>query len=45
MKENGNSEVKNDKNNHKSMSIINRFITTSNKLQVNSLNLEYDNKK
>lgn len=27
------------------MSIIYRFITTSNKLQVNSLNLEYDNKE
>jgi hypothetical protein len=45
MKEYGNSEIKNDKNNHESMSIINSFVTTSNKLLVNSFNLEYDNKK
>ena len=45
MEEYGNSEIKNNKNNHEPMSIINCFIITSNKLLVNVLNLEYNNKE
>jgi hypothetical protein len=45
MEEYSNSKIKNNKNNHEPMSIINSAITTANKLLVDSFNLEYNNKE
>jgi hypothetical protein len=45
MKKNSNSEIKNNKNYHEPMSVINSIIATPNELLVNSLNLENHNEK